>query len=443
MIVGLAKVMIFRIRSACSIASNSNVDIDGCSFSGISHTNNGGVVYSSGDYMIKVKNTMFFNISAGKGGAIYHESNGYCNVSNVCGSNLRALNNYHFALVKLNNANAVNGFQMASFTYCSRNSEGSFTVLFQYGHQAFLNCNASENKALNDGVVKFEEFQSLDAGFCTFYGNYYSNTNHLFIKTSSSSSFRKSNFISNNGGLSKFVAQFEGNSPKSFIECIFRGNTGYLFSVSGGVLTLTSCVIDHVGFSPSASIITSSCIFTSTPSYSLNHLITYYCPFIPTPAPSPIETPPITPPASFHPTPPSSFEPTPQQTPNSTPEQSYEPTSQQTPNSTPEQSYEPTSQQTPNSTPEQSYEPTSQQTPNLTPEQSYEPTPQQTPNSTPEQSHEPTPQQTPNLTPEQSYESTPKMTNPRSFDYNCQASSLNSQTGKIAVSTVFCFVFLQ
>ena len=176
MIVGLVKVLIFRIRSSCSPTSNSNVDIDGCSFSGISHTNNGGVIMITDSYSLKVKNTMFFNISAGKGGAIFLETNGYCNVSNVCGSNLRAQYNYHFALVKLNNANAMNGFQMASFMYCSRNSEGSFTVLFQYGHQAFLNCNASENKVLNDGVLKFEEFQSLDAGFCTFYGNFYSNS---------------------------------------------------------------------------------------------------------------------------------------------------------------------------------------------------------------------------------------------------------------------------
>ena len=371
MFVGLAKVMIFRIRSACSIPSNSNVDIDGCSFSGISNTNDGGVVLIRNDYSLQVKNTMFFNISAGKGGAIFHESNGNCNVSNVCGSNVRAQNNYHFSLIKLNNGNAVNGFQMVSFTYCSRNSEGSFTVLFQYGHHAFLNCNASENMVQYDGVAKFDEFQSLDAGFCTFYGNHYSgNNNHNLVVKSSIPSIvviRKSNFISNKGGSINYVAFFEWNSAKYFIECIFVGNTGYLFSVSGGGLTLTSCVIDHAGFSSSASIITSSCVFTSTPSYSLTHFITYYCPFIPTPAPSPNETPSLTPPASFHPT----------------------------------------------------------------------------PHITPPLSFEPTPQQTPNLTPEQSYEPTPEMTNPRSYDYNCQASSLNSQTGKIAVSTVFCFVFLQ
>jgi len=90
------------------------------------------VIFITNTYSLKVKNTMLINISARKGGAIYHESNGYCNVSNVCGSNLRAKENYHFALDKLNNTNAVNGFNMASFTYCSRNSEGSFTVLFQF-----------------------------------------------------------------------------------------------------------------------------------------------------------------------------------------------------------------------------------------------------------------------------------------------------------------------
>jgi len=276
-----------QINSACSIVYNSNIDIDGCSFSGISHASDGGVIFCCGDYSSKIKNTMFFNISAGKGGALFHESNGNNNVSNVCASNCRALNNYHFGLIKLNNGNAVSGLNMVSVTYCSKNAEGSFTLLNQYGHIGFNNNNISENHVNYDGVTKFEVFHNLDCSFCTFCSNYYTNTNCLFIKSSiPSSSIIKSNFIGNNGGSTNHMICFDWYSQKILKECVIHSNIGPLFSVYGGTLTLDSCILNHSGLISSASIILLNTSLTFTASLFLTHFQTYFCPYIPSQTPA-------------------------------------------------------------------------------------------------------------------------------------------------------------
>ena len=238
-----------RSYLSCNIIANN------CYFSRtLIYDGVGGIILVEEDgFSMTITLCVFYNCRCtSEGGAIVFGSSN-SNIKNVCASLCFAQEYYHFGNFECANKNDI---EFLTISKCSTSTLGNSVLLLSSGNQKITTSNFSLNQALTESALVVSLPTSFQSSHCTFSNNKVSGSTCIrLVKNTGSILF--ANFVHNNSPSQGNIYVFS-NGKYSLNFCVFDFNTGTLFCVHTGELTVLNSFISHSGTLKSGTVTTSS-----------------------------------------------------------------------------------------------------------------------------------------------------------------------------------------
>lgn len=275
----------------------------GCLFSSCtSQSSSGGAIYAALETQYTtIQDCIFYNCSAISCGSAFISSNSFPSsivLKNICGNSCFAYSSLHFLYVNINSLspNTVTiQFNLSSISYCSKTTDRSYNTYFNNGNILSENLNISHNKASYVSGIMFRPKYESSLAFSTIVNNKVLNNQIIYIDGSSGlmNKIDYCNIMLNNSpeisnGIIHVIGKSSNSNGTIISNTIFFGNHHTLISISYGFHLIKDCHIVHNFLSYSFTKIISGSIstqrvlsdITGTPTYTLYHLNTFFCPTI-------------------------------------------------------------------------------------------------------------------------------------------------------------------
>jgi len=278
------------------------LSIRGCLFEGCtSPSSSGGAIYlvlNTG--FTELLDCIFYNCTAQSYGAIYITSNTPNSIivlKNICGFNCSATSSVHFMQIGLlSNSDFISTIYLnyTSISQCSWTTIKSVNSRLYYGNIRVQNCNISNNKAQRYSGFYVSPTYESQISYSTIANNQESEFNVIFIDGSYGlmNYIKYCNVLWNNSptdtyGIINLNGKASSANGTQISYTIFFGNNNSLVSLqTGGSHSMVNCHIVHNLLSYSLTRISAGSLstggivsdITGTPTYTLEHLSTFYCP---------------------------------------------------------------------------------------------------------------------------------------------------------------------
>jgi len=244
------------------------VFIQSCYFSRKGVTiGHGGVVYlDNTNSQMEIYDSGFYNCSSSlRGGAVLCYITSYAKVARCCGYMCKSgdLEICNFIEIMTNNNIFMN---MTSCLKSSYSYSSWMSIYFSLGNQVLKNTNISKSKNLFASTISSWRPISLDLSHCLFENNEaYEDTSLFLIGGSGSRVLSYNNFINNTQRKSAngFIFVNE-NGAFSLENTILDRNSGCLFYVLAGSLSVSNCHINNYQILSSGQVTTNNIGFGHT-----------------------------------------------------------------------------------------------------------------------------------------------------------------------------------
>ena len=281
--------MFFSLAISCegSVITNgrsymiiNDISISGCAFYRHSdYIGQGGVIYSNGNFNIRLYSCMFYGCRASQeGGAVFiicknAEFDYFC--GQKCHNSADINTGAHFGCFEAINSTSI---RYGSVTSCSNSSIGYNCMMINGGKQECSNSNITKNICYSSSGTRFNNPESLKCEFSHFERNQASVSIIIYLSGGSSSRLLQNCNIFNNtqgtvhGGI---VRVWSGSFQVS--KSIISHNTKILFGTNSGTLLISECNIAHTDTSKSGSVTLQSNVAATKSPFPYQLFNTYYC----------------------------------------------------------------------------------------------------------------------------------------------------------------------
>jgi len=274
--------------------------INDCFFSRMNpFSGDGGVIYyynispPSVYTSLGIYDSMFFNCTVG---ASYHAGaikficfvNSQCEFQRVCANSCGAGLTSQFAEIGTTSNGDSMKFDYLSIVSCQYDGlSGALHLTFS--NQDVKRTNFSQNKAQTDSALSTFAPHNFHCSFCSFVNNH--PTVGTCIRLScDSGSLEFNNIIGNDSPINGYGVIHTHNGTYSMNYCVFRDNKDclfYAYNQDNSQITISNSYIDHLDVTTFGSIdLSLNNSYGSCSPYEISHFESYYCPYIPTIAPT-------------------------------------------------------------------------------------------------------------------------------------------------------------